>query len=72
MYESVERAGRLREMTVVAIVRSDAIEDEVEAVGKVGDAGPQAVEIEAVLNVGALDFAEHFVALEAAEPRVSE
>lgn len=49
--ETVECTGRLREVAVVRIVRADAIKDEIEAVGKVGDTGAEAIQIEAVFNI---------------------
>jgi hypothetical protein len=68
MNQPVQSASTLRQMRVVRIVRPDPIQNEIEAVGEVGDAGAKAVEVEAVFDVGSFDFAEHFVAFEAAEP----
>ena len=68
MDEAVKRTGALGEMRVVRIVRSDPIEDQIEAVGEVGHAGPETVQVEAIFDVRPLDLAEHLVALEAAEP----
>ena len=68
MDQPVKRAGALGEVRVVGIVRTDPIQNQVEAVGEVGNARPEAVEVEPVLDVRPLDLAEHLVALEAAEP----
>ena len=68
MDQPVKRAGALGEVRVVGIVRADPIQNQVEAVGEVGNARPEAVQVEPVLDVRPLDLAEHLVALEAAEP----
>lgn len=68
MDEAVQRAGALGEVGVVGIIRSDAVQNKIETVGEVGNARPQAVQVEPVLDVRALHLAEHLVALEAAEP----
>ena len=71
MNESIECTGRLCQVGVVRVVGSDPIQDEIEAIGKVGDAGSESIEIEAIFNVRAFDFAKHFVALETTEPKQS-
>lgn len=68
MNQPIQRTSTLSQVTVVGIVRPDPIQYQIETVGKVGDAGAKAVEVESVFDVGSFDFAEHFVAFEAAEP----
>jgi len=68
MNQAVQCAGTLSQMAVVRIVGADPIENQIEAVRKVGDARSQTVQVESVFDVRALHFAEHLVAFEAAEP----
>lgn len=68
MYEGIERAGTLREVGVIGIVGSDPVQDQIETIAKVRDAGAEAVEIEAIFDVGPFHLAEHFVSLQTAKP----
>jgi len=53
---------------IIGIIWADAVQYKIETVGKVGDAGPKAIEIKAIFNVRAFNFTKHFVPLETAEP----
>lgn len=55
-------------MRIVRILGPNPIEDEVQTIGEIRNASPEAVEIEAIFDVGAFNLAKHFVALETAEP----
>lgn len=68
MDQPVQRTRALGEMGVVGIVRTDPVQNEIEAIGKVGHARPQTVQVEPILDVRSLDLAKHLVSLEAAEP----
>ena len=68
MNQAVQCARALREVRIVRIFGPNPIQDEIEAVGVIGHACPQPVEVEAVLDVGPFDLAKHLVALEPAEP----
>lgn len=68
VYQTVESTSGLCQVTVVGIVWAYSVENQIKAVGKVGDTGAEAVEVKAVLNVGALDFTKHFVTLETTKP----
>mmetsp|Transcript_29965 Transcript_29965/g.70640 ORF Transcript_29965/g.70640 Transcript_29965/m.70640 type:complete len:229 (-) Transcript_29965:50-736(-) len=68
VYQPVQRASALRQVGIVGIIRADPIQDQVQAVRKIGHAGSQSVQIESVLDVGSLHLAKHFVSLESAEP----
>ena len=68
MDQPVQRTRALGEMGVVGIVRTDPIQNEIEAIGKVGHTRPETVQVEPILDVRSLDLAEHLVSLEAAEP----
>ena len=68
MDQPIQRTRTLSQMTIVRIIGTDPIQYQIETIRKVGDAGAEAVEVEAIFDVGSFDFAEHFVAFEAAEP----
>ena len=63
MDQSIESTCTLCQVRIIGILGTDPIEDEIQAVGIVRDACPQAVEIEAILDVGPFDLAEHFMTL---------
>ena len=62
MYETVERASGLCEMTVVGIIRTDPVKYKIEAVREVGNTSSKTIQIKTIFNIRPLDFAEHFVA----------
>ena len=68
MNQPIKRTRTLSQMTIIRIIGADPIEDQIETIRKIGDTGTEAVEVETVFDVGSFDFAEHFVAFEAAEP----
>ena len=55
-------------MRIVGIVRSNSVQNEIQAIGKVGDARSQSIQVKPVLNVRSLDLAKHFVPLQSTEP----
>lgn len=68
MYQSVKCTSTLCQMRIVGIIGSDAIQYKIQAIGKIGDAGSQTVQIESVFYIGSFDFAKHFVSLQTTEP----
>ena len=68
MDQPIQRTRTLSQVRIVRIIGTDPIEDQIEAVRKVGNACPKTVEIESIFDVGPFYLAEHFVAFEAAEP----
>jgi hypothetical protein len=69
MYQSVECTCRLREVTVVAvIVGSDPIQDQIETIAKIGNAGSKSVQIKSIFDVTAFYFTKHFVSPQSTKP----
>ena len=68
MNQTIQCACALCQMRIVGILGPNPIEDEIQTIGEVRNASPEAVEIEAIFDVGTFDLAKHFVALETAEP----
>ena len=71
MYKTVERTSALCQVRVVGIIGSNSIENEIQTIRKVGHTSAKAVEIKAIFDIRAFDFAKHFMSLETTKPSYS-